>query len=363
MADVKTPNEPIVLRDDDSESIDLFVTVGTDHHKFDRLIDYVDDYVRARREEGIPIRAVCQTGTSRNAADGDSEPYFTPAEMAKYMESATVVVCHGGPATITDAMKCGRVPIVVPRDPGRGEHIDSHQQRFAKFMSDRGNVVIANDMHQLTALIDAQLSEPERTRQVGDAGQLEATIDAFAAVVDRAVYLGERPGKPRLPQRFRRRRRPDSSPEQYHIMLVTSGGGHLAQCWALKPWFAKHERSWVSFDLVSVRSLLEFERVRFAFTPTTRNIPNLIRNLALAARLMYKERPDVIVSTGAGVAVPFFWLSRLFGTVTVYVEVYDRIDLVTMTARLIRPVTDVFLLQWPEQQAAYPHGTVLGALL
>jgi beta-1,4-N-acetylglucosaminyltransferase len=82
-----------------------------------------------------------------------------------------------------------------------------------------------------------------------------------------------------------------------------------------------------------------------------------------AWRVLRQERFDVIVSDGAGVAVPFFWLSRLFGIVTVYIEVYDRIELATLTGRLCDPVTDLFLLQWPEQLSKYRRGIVVGKLL
>ena len=94
--------------------------------------------------------------------------------------------------------------------------------------------------------------------------------------------------------------------------------------------------------------------------PTTRNIGNLLRNLVLALRVLRRERPDVIVSTGAGVAVPFFWVGRLLGCRTVYLEVYDRIDSATMTGRLCRPVTELFLVQWPEQERLYRDTVVAG---
>ena len=74
-------------------------------------------------------------------------------------------------------------------------------------------------------------------------------------------------------------------------------------------------------------------------------------------------RPDVVVSSGAGVAFPFFLLAKLFGKRTVYVEVYDRIDSPTMTGRLCYPFSDLFLLQWEEQRRNYPKGRVIGSLL
>ncbi|MGH6916874.1 MAG: UDP-N-acetylglucosamine--LPS N-acetylglucosamine transferase [Geminicoccaceae bacterium] len=146
-------------------------------------------------------------------------------------------------------------------------------------------------------------------------------------------------------------------------MLTCSTGGHLAQLLRLNQWWSRHDTVWVTFDKVDARSLLTGQRTVWAHHPTTRNISNLHRNLALAWRVIRGERFDVIVSNGAGVAVPFFWLSRLFGIVTVYVEVYDRIDLATVTGRLCQPVTDLFLLQWPEQQSQYRRGIVVGKIL
>ena len=89
----------------------------------------------------------------------------------------------------------------------------------------------------------------------------------------------------------------------------------------------------------------------WAHHPTTRNLRNLARNLQLAREVMAEFRPDLVVSTGAGVALPFFiaaWLNRV---PRAYVEVYDRLDSRTLTGRLCRPITNVFMVQWPEQAA------------
>jgi UDP-N-acetylglucosamine:LPS N-acetylglucosamine transferase len=148
------------------------------------------------------------------------------------------------------------------------------------------------------------------------------------------------------------------------LLLVCSSGGHLAQLHCLDAWWSRHDRAWVTFDKPDARSLLSDERVHWGHHPTNRNLPNLLRNTRLAWKVLRAERPDVIVSNGAGIAVPFLWLGKLlFGAVTVYVEVYDRIDTPTLTARLVRPVLDRMVLQWEEQRASYPEGIVLGSVL
>lgn len=144
------------------------------------------------------------------------------------------------------------------------------------------------------------------------------------------------------------------------VLLVCSSGGHLTQLMCLRPWWEAHDRSWVTFDTEDAVSKLAGEQVTWAAHPTTRNLRNLVRNTKLAYRMLADFRPDVVVTTGAGVAVPFFWLTKLFRGSTVYLEVFDRIDSATLTARLCKPVTDLFLVQWPEQQSLYRDSVLLG---
>lgn len=158
------------------------------------------------------------------------------------------------------------------------------------------------------------------------------------------------------------RRPPKQTPRRYALM-VGSSGGHLAQLVALRPWWSTYRTRWVTFPTPDALCLLEEEDVVIAAHPTTRNVPNLLRNAVLAFRMLRRERPDVIVSSGAGVAVPFFVLGKAMGIPTVYLEVFDRIDTPTLTGRLCRPFTDRMLVQWDEQASLYRDATVVGPVL
>ncbi|MFQ6178958.1 PssD/Cps14F family polysaccharide biosynthesis glycosyltransferase [Bacillus paranthracis] len=147
------------------------------------------------------------------------------------------------------------------------------------------------------------------------------------------------------------------------ICLVGSSGGHLIQLYQLEKWWSKHERFWVTFDKQDSKSLLKNEQTFWCHYPTNRNIKNLVKNTFLAFKILRKERPDVIISTGAAPAIPFFYLGKLFGCKLVYIEVYDRIDLPTLTGKVVYPITDKFILQWEEQKKLYPKGEVLGGIM
>jgi UDP-N-acetylglucosamine:LPS N-acetylglucosamine transferase len=83
----------------------------------------------------------------------------------------------------------------------------------------------------------------------------------------------------------------------------------------------------------------------------------------VALKVLFKEKPDVIISSGAGVAIPFFYLGKLLRKKLVFIEAYERIENPSLTGRLVYPLTDVFILHWEEQKKSFPKGIVLGELL
>ena len=98
------------------------------------------------------------------------------------------------------------------------------------------------------------------------------------------------------------------------------------------------------------------------FYPTNRSIKALIKNTIIAWRVLRKENPDIIISSGAAVAVPFFYLGKLRGAKLIYIEVFDRIDKPTMTGKMVYPIVDKFIVQWEEQKKVYPKAINLGSI-
>ena len=150
--------------------------------------------------------------------------------------------------------------------------------------------------------------------------------------------------------------------KEIKVCLVGSSGGHLTHLYMLKPFWKNKERFWVTFDKADAQSLLEGEKMYPCYFPTNRNIKNLIKNTFLAIKVLRKEKPDLIISSGAAVAVPFFWLGKLFGAKTIYIEVFDRIDKSTLTGKLVYPVTDKFIVQWDEMKEVYKKSENLGSI-
>ncbi|MFM9328713.1 PssD/Cps14F family polysaccharide biosynthesis glycosyltransferase [Paenibacillus mesotrionivorans] len=146
------------------------------------------------------------------------------------------------------------------------------------------------------------------------------------------------------------------------VCLVGSSGGHLSHLYMLKPFWGNKERFWVTFDKEDAKSLLKGEKMYPCYYPTNRSLKALLKNTRLAIKVLRKEKPDLIISSGAAVAVPFFYLGKLFGAKTIYIEVFDRIDKPTLTGRMVYPITDKFIVQWKEQTQVYKKAINLGSI-
>jgi beta-1,4-N-acetylglucosaminyltransferase len=147
------------------------------------------------------------------------------------------------------------------------------------------------------------------------------------------------------------------------ILLVASSGGHLLELLELANPYPRDHRHWVTFDKPDARSLLAGEAVTFAFGPTNRSLRNLLRNSALAIRLLRRLRPQAVLTTGAGVAVPFLYAGRIFGARAIYVESLARIDRLSLTGRIVYPVVTALFVQWPELAERYRRARYAGSVV
>ncbi|WP_159600607.1 glycosyltransferase family 28 protein [Agromyces humi] len=147
------------------------------------------------------------------------------------------------------------------------------------------------------------------------------------------------------------------------VLIVCSSGGHLTQALALRDWWSQHERSWVTLPTEDARSRLVGEHVVEAHYPTVRNLPNLLRNFRLARGVLREVRPDLVFSTGAAIALPFFTQAHHYGARTAFLEPVDRITTPSLSGRLVYPFSDAFLVQWASLQSVYPDARDIGVVL
>jgi len=129
------------------------------------------------------------------------------------------------------------------------------------------------------------------------------------------------------------------------ILIPVSPGGHLYKINRLKKWWSKHDRLWVTRIDESTRGFLKNEVVYQGNFPENRNLFNFVKNLLLAFKLIRNENPDIIFSSGAGIAPPFFFVGKMLGKKLVFIESLTLSDQPTLSGRLIHPMADIFLIQ------------------
>lgn len=164
---------------------DVLVVVGTDHHPFNRVVEWVDAWAVLHPAAAVMIQHGSAT-PPQHAAGARLLPHD---ELTTHMAAAKAVICHGGPATIADARAAGHLPIVTPRNPRLGEHVDEHQQLFAARLHTRGEIILVEDVATLHATLDRALANPDDFVVDTSSSQLELqrAVSAFAAVADTAV--------------------------------------------------------------------------------------------------------------------------------------------------------------------------------
>jgi len=148
------------------------------------------------------------------------------------------------------------------------------------------------------------------------------------------------------------------------ICLVTSKGGHLYQLIQLKSFWKRYRRFWITDRGLDTTYLLNGENIYLGHFPDSRNIINAFRNLFLSLKILNNEKPDILISTGAGISVPFFVVGKLFfKTKLIFVEPYDFIQYPSLTGRIVYNFVDLFLIQHDFQKKWYPKAKYWGSLL
>lgn len=145
-------------------------------------------------------------------------------------------------------------------------------------------------------------------------------------------------------------------------LLVGSSGGHLLQLLRAKEALTDWELVWVCFKKPDAEYFLRDYDVYWCHFPTTRNYWNLLRNSSQSIRVLWRERPDVIISSGAGVAIPYFYLGKVLRKPTIYIESFTRVTSKSLTGRAVYPVSDLFCVQWEAMLALYPKARLIGRL-
>jgi beta-1,4-N-acetylglucosaminyltransferase len=148
------------------------------------------------------------------------------------------------------------------------------------------------------------------------------------------------------------------------VCLVSSSGGHYTQ---LKILFSKLHNSCDVFVVTEKTEILNLSnQVTYFLHQFNRKkivgIFILIRNILKSLKILIKEKPDFIISTGAGSTVPLMLLGKILGAKLIYIESFAKRKSPTLTGKILYRFADRFYVQWPEMLEVFPEAEYKGAI-
>lgn len=130
----------------------IFLTVGTHEQQFDRVIKELDMLKENNHLDKEEVNI--QSGYSNHIPKFCShKQLMSYDELMLNMEKARIVITHGGPGSIFSALQMGKIPVVVPRNPSFGEHVDGHQIDFVKRMVQDRRILAVFDIGDLKKVL------------------------------------------------------------------------------------------------------------------------------------------------------------------------------------------------------------------
>jgi UDP-N-acetylglucosamine transferase subunit ALG13 len=163
----------------------VLVIAGTDHHPFDRLVSWTNEWLRQYPEQVGRFFVQWGSASARPVCPGAR--ILAVDELADLLDKAEVIVCHGGPSTIAEAWTRGRLPIVVPRLARLGEHVDDHQAEFCEKFAPLGRIALARTLPDFTRLMAEAAAEPARFRATSSSSEKDKAIAHLGALVEELV--------------------------------------------------------------------------------------------------------------------------------------------------------------------------------
>ena len=133
------------------------------------------------------------------------------------------------------------------------------------------------------------------------------------------------------------------------ICLVCSHGGHLTEILQLMDAFEDCDTFFITYDSPRTRKL----KNAYLFANLGEKPIKLISSLPRMFKILIREKPKVVISTGAEIAIPVFYMAKLLRIKTIFIESWCRVNKPSITGKIVYPIADVFLVQWKQLLEIY----------
>lgn len=164
------------------------------------------------------------------------------------------------------------------------------------------------------------------------------------------------------------------------VMFACNQGGHFSQMMALNELFGKYDSVLVTDNVHASKektpalkkiSSIEYmlaiaedrKKQKENHSGRIYKTKSYIKSFFICQRIWKKYRPKVIISTGSNIAVPLFWVGKLYGSKLIFIETRAKVYARSLTGILVRRIADKIFVQWPEMKKLYPESHYCGTLV
>jgi UDP-N-acetylglucosamine:LPS N-acetylglucosamine transferase len=151
--------------------------------------------------------------------------------------------------------------------------------------------------------------------------------------------------------------------KKLRVCLVSSAGGHTSQLLKLSESWKGSRSCWITTVDVIKKKLSKHGKVYVVGECNRRQPWRVFVVLLRCIRIVFREKPDVVISTGAAAGCIVCFLSKLLGAKIVWIDSITNVYRLSLSGRLVRRIADLLLVQWPELAEKYPGVEYAGAVI
>jgi beta-1,4-N-acetylglucosaminyltransferase len=308
----------------------LVTTGSSTKYRFRRLIEMVID-----AHEMLPPPVLVQSVEDPGPLPSmiDTVRMLTHDEFLRRLATAELLICHAGAGTISEALRIGVPAIVTPRRPELDEIADHHQLELAAALSAAGLIRIAQDSRTLRSLLLDRSTFKEPIRNALNQAPL---IERVRRGIADALARGVRP----------------------KIALVATSGGHMTELQQMEEAYAGLPH----FFVASKPHAVDPGAGRTYVFPSSDRDWRVLLNVPSITRMLMRERPGIVLSTGSGSSIPVIAIARALGARIIYVETITRVVRPSYTARIVSSACDLCIVRWPAVAGRLPGSLLVPAV-
>jgi UDP-N-acetylglucosamine transferase subunit ALG13 len=247
----------------------LLITVGAENYQFNALMHWIELLIN---HQLINEEVLVQYGSSTYLPDGvKAYRKLSEQEFSNFVDKASLIISHCDEG-IAQLLEDKDTPyVLVPRLQRFREYIDNHQMEVADDFERRG-IAIARSPGDLVKFI-----------------KFQQTSEVIPKV-----------DETQLCEYLKKRYQPQK------LMLICASGGYFRYMQSLKAfWNNYSDRVWISTRTSTTEREIEDAHRYWAYVPIQDNLLNIIRNLVLAFKVVPRQRPDLVISTGTSFSIPY----------------------------------------------------------